>query len=128
MSKPKIEELEEEIKKLKEPKRKILWQNTNPSSEMGADTIINLSSSDYDELIWFYIFSNSAGNLKNQQSLSCQKGCTITLFTIGYSSNATVRRTIVYISDTQYKAAVGKRDTNDEPNCCIPVAVVGIKY
>lgn len=128
MSKPKILELEEEIGKLKVSKRKTLWENPNPSNEMGADTIINLTSGDYDELIWFYIFSNSTGNLKNQQSLSCQKGCTITLFTIGYSSNATVRRTVERISDTQYKAAVGKRDANDEPNCCIPVAVVGIKY
>lgn len=128
MSKPKIEELEEEIKKLKEPKRKILWENKNPSSEMGADAIINLSSSDYDELIWFFIYSNNTSNLRNQQSFSCQKGQTITLFGIGYSTGISVRRTIDYVSDTQYKTKTAIRDNTENNGYCIPIAVVGVKY
>lgn len=42
--------------------RKVLWTNSNPSQEMGADVPINLSSSDYDELEWVFAYSNGANN------------------------------------------------------------------
>ena len=125
MSEPKILELE---KMIKDPKRKVLWENESPSSEMGADTTINLSSSDYDELVWYFIYSNATSNLKNQQSLSCQKGNSVTLFSIGYSTGVSVRRTIDYVSDTQYKTKAAIRNTEESNTYCLPVAVVGVKY
>lgn len=125
MSKPGILALEEMVK---EPKRKVLWENTNPSSEMGADTIINLSSDDYDELIWFYVYSNAAANLKVQGSSNCLKGNTVMLVNIGYSTGAMVRRKIEYVSDTRYKATIGKNGDADSTIHLIPVAIVGIKY
>lgn len=125
MSKPGILSLEE---KINEPKRQVLWQNTSSSSEMGADTIINLSNSDYDELEWLFIYSNATANLSNQQSFNCQKGNSITLFSIGYSTGVSVRRTIDRVSDTQYKTRAGIRNTEESNTYCIPVAVIGIKY
>lgn len=125
MSKPLILQLEE---KINEPKRKVLWENPNPSSEMGADTIINLSSSDYDELIWFYIYSNATANLNVQGSTNCQKGNTIMLANIGYSTGASVRRKLEYVNDTRYKATVAKNGETDSAIHLIPVAAVGIKY
>lgn len=120
--------LEEDIEKLKISKRKILWENNNPSASMGADTIINLSSSDYDELIWFYKYNLSDANSILQMSISCQKGNGVILQGIGYSTNNTIRRILDRVSDSQYKARIGKTNSEDSTDVAIPVAVIGIKH
>lgn len=104
--------------------RKVLWTNSNPSQEMGADVPINLSSSDYDELEWLFAYSTSASN---NFSSCCLKGENVAASTIGYNDSTLIRRIIDYVSDNQYKARVGKRGNEDAPTHCIPLKVIGIK-
>lgn len=105
----------------------ILWENPNVGTAIAENTVINLKNSDYDYLEFFFIFSISEANLKNQQSTSCIKGNSITLCSIGYSTGSMVRRIIDYIDDTTYKTRGGKRDSSNNNECCIPVKVVGHK-
>ena len=104
--------------------RKVLWTNSNPSQEMGADVVINLSSNDYDELEWIFAYSTTAGN---SFSSNCPKGENVTASTIGYNDATLIRRIIDYVNDTQYKTRVAKRDTSDSSAHVIPVKVIGIK-
>lgn len=128
MSKPKILQLEEEIEKLKEPQKKVLWENSSPSSEMPADTLIDLSSDEYDEILWFFRYNTSEANSILQMSVSCLKGNGVILQGIGYSTNNTIRRILDYANDTQYKARIGKMNTTDDTSVAIPVVAIGIKY
>ena len=105
--------------------RKVLWTNSNPSQEMGADVVINLSSNDYDELEWIFAYSTSANN---GLSVNCLKGQNVHATTLGYSSPSTVRRTINYVSATQYSTNVAKYNDGDSSNMLIPLKVIGIKY
>ena len=104
--------------------RKVLWTNSNPSQEMGADVVINLSSSDYDELEWLFAYSTSASN---NFSSNCLKGENVTASTIGYNDATLIRRIIDYVSDTQYKSRIAKWGATDSSTHCIPVQVIGIK-
>lgn len=105
--------------------RKVLWTNSNPSQEMGADVPINLSSSDYDELEWVFAYSTTADN---NFSVSCLKGKNITAVTVGYNDGTLIRRICDYVSDTQYKSRVAKWGTVDSNTHIIPVSVIGIKF
>ena len=104
--------------------RKVLWTNSNPSQEMGADVVINLSSSDYDELEWLFAYSTTAGN---NFSACCLKGKNVIAATIGYNDATLIRRIIDYVSDTQYKSRVAKWGTVDSNTHIIPVEIIGIK-
>lgn len=104
--------------------RKVLWTNSNPSQEMGADVPINLSSSDYDELEWVFAYSNGANNAI---SVNCLKGMNITVITMGYNSPTLIRRVINYVSDTQYSTMNGKFGDTDNASMLIPLSVIGIK-
>ena len=104
--------------------RKVLWTNSNPSQEMGADVPINLSSSDYDELEWVFAYSTTANNAI---SVNCLKGMNITVITMGYNSPTLIRRVINYVSDTQYSTMNGKFGDVDSTTALIPVKVIGIK-
>ena len=104
--------------------RKVLWTNSNPSQEMGADVVINLSSNDYDELEWIFAYSTTAGN---NFSACCLKGENVTASTIGYNDATLIRRIIDYVNDTQYKSRIAKWGTSDSSNNCIPISVIGIK-
>lgn len=116
----------EKIKSIIKPV--VLWENLNPEAGMEENTNIDLLETEYDEIKWFFIFSNNGENLEIQQSISCQKQNSVSLFAIGYNTNDTVRRTLEYVSKTQYKALAGKRNNANDSNCCIPVKAVGIKY
>ena len=105
----------------------VLWENPNPSIAFEDNTIINLKNSNYDYLEVFFIFSISEANLKNQQSTSCIKGNSVTLYSIGYSTGAMVRRILDYVDDVTYKARNGRRDSSNNNECCIPIKVVGHK-
>lgn len=123
-----INNLEQQVTQGKEiVLSEILWENKTPFAIMAEDIEIVLSSNDYDYLEWFFIFSNAEGNLNNNQSISCQKGCSVTLFAIGYASNSTVRRIINYESDTKYRTQTAKHDNEDNNSYCIPIKVVGYK-
>lgn len=108
--------------------RSILWENSNPSAEMKADTVIKLNSNDYDIIEWFYIYSNATSNLKVQSSSSCMKGCNVMLTNIGYGTGNTIRRILDYVTDTEYKARIGKNNNDDSGGHAIPVKAIGIKY
>lgn len=104
--------------------RKVLWTNSNPSQEMGADVVINLSSSDYDELEWLFAYSTTAGN---NFSVSCLKGKNIMAVTVGYNDATLIRRIFDYVNDTQYKSRVAKWGTVDSNTHIIPIEIIGIK-
>ena len=105
---------------------KVLWTNSNPSAGMAADTLINLNSSDYDEIRWIFCYSVSASNINS--SLNCLKGNGVNLFSIGYGTNITVRRILDYVSDTQYKARAGYNGSENSNLHCVPLYAIGIKY
>ena len=104
--------------------RKVLWTNSNPSQEMGTGKLINLSSSDYDELEWVFAYSTTANNAI---SVNCLKGMNITVITMGYNSPTLIRRVINYVSDTQYSTMNGKFGAADNATMLIPLSVIGIK-
>lgn len=104
--------------------RKVLWTNSNPSQEMGTGKLINLSSSDYDELEWVFAYSTTANNAI---SVNCLKGMNITVITMGYNSPTLIRRVINYVSDTQYSTMNGKFGDADNATMLIPLSVIGIK-
>ena len=104
--------------------RKVLWTNSTPSQNMGANVTINLSSDDYDELEWIFAYSTTANN---GLSVNCLKGQNVHVTTLGYSSPSTVRRTVNYVSDTQYSTNAAKYNDGDSSNMLIPLKVIGIK-
>ena len=104
--------------------RKVLWTNPNPSQEMGADVLINLSSDDYDELEWVCAYSTSNSN---NFSVSCLKGNNILISIASYTDGVLLRRIIDRVSDTQYKTQVAKRATADTSAHVIPIKVIGVK-
>ena len=103
---------------------KVLWSNPNPSNVVNADYVINLSSSDYDELRWIFTYSNSTNN---QYSVSCLKGANVLGIEIGYNSPNLIRRIIDYVSDTQYKCRIAMFGESESAEHIIPIAVIGIK-
>lgn len=104
--------------------RKVLWTNPNPSQEMAADVLFNLSSDDYDELEWIFSYSTTASN---NFSFCCLKGENVTAITIGYNDSTLIRRIIDYVNDKQYKSRVAKWGTSDSNTHVIPVKIIGIK-
>ena len=104
--------------------RKVLWTNPNPSQEMGADVVINLSSDDYDELEWLFAYSTSNSNNFN---VSCLKGNSVVASMTSYDNDVTLRRIVDRVSDTQYKTRIAKRGQDETSAHVIPVKVIGIK-
>ena len=102
----------------------VLWRNPNPSNVVNADYVINLSSSDYDELRWIFTYSNTTDN---QFSTNCLKGQNIMVVTIGYNNTNLIRRIIDYVSPTQYKCRNARYGVSDSAEHIIPIAVIGIK-
>lgn len=103
----------------------ILWTNSNPSNAMGANVQINLSSSDYDALLWIFTYSTTTNN---GVSAICLKGQNVHATTMGYGNPTLVRRTINYVSNTLYTTNIAKFGESDSNTQLIPVSVVGIKF
>ena len=105
-----------------ELKGKVLWTNPNPTSEMIADTLINLSSDDYDKIEWIYCYNINEANTKIHHSSNCLKGNSAMLNITGYASGLIMRRILDYVSDTQYKARIGVNSSTNEVDAvvCIP--------
>lgn len=104
--------------------RKVLWTNQNPSQEMGTGKLINLSSSDYDELEWVFAYSTTANNAI---SVNCLKGMSVHVVSMGYNNPTLIRRVINYVSDIQYTSNIAKFGDVDSTTALIPVKVIGIK-
>lgn len=102
----------------------VLWSNPNPSGLVDATYVINLSSSDYDELRWIFTYSNTTNN---QFSTNCLKGQNVMVVTIGYNNANLIRRIIDYVSPTQYKCRNARYGESDSAEHIIPIVVIGIK-
>lgn len=102
----------------------VLWSNPDPSNVVNADYVIDLSSSDYDELRWIFTYSNTTSN---QFSVNCLKGMNVMATTIGYANASLMRRIIDYVSPTQYKCRVAMFNDTEAPGNVIPITVIGIK-
>lgn len=102
----------------------VLWSNPDPSNVVNADYVIDLSSSDYDELRWIFTYSNTTSN---QFSTNCLKGMNVMAVTIGYNNANLIRRIIDYVSPTQYKCRNARYGASDSAEHIIPIAVIGIK-
>lgn len=102
----------------------VLWTNPNPSGLVDGTYVINLASSDYDELRWIFTYSNTTNN---QYSVSCLKGANVLGIEIGYNSPTLTRRIIDYVSDTQYKCRIAMFGESESAEHIIPIAVIGIK-
>ena len=102
----------------------VLWTNPDPSGLVDGTYVINLSSSDYDELRWIFTYSNTTDN---QFSTNCLKGQNIMVVTIGYNNANLIRRIIDYVSPTQYKCRNARYGASDSAEHIIPIAVIGIK-
>lgn len=103
---------------------KVLWSNPNSSGLVDATYVINLSSSDYDELRWIFTYSNTTDN---QFSTNCLKGQNVMSVIIGYNNATLIRRIIDYVSPTQYKCRNARYGASDSAEHIIPIAVIGIK-
>lgn len=103
---------------------KILWENTSKTS-MANGTVINLSSSDYDMLLWVY--STSVGGLQNNSLSGCMKGNNCILYSSTVASNIQIRRQLSYVTDTRYTASSGYANSGEDNNNAIPLYCIGIK-
>lgn len=103
---------------------KILWENTSKTS-MADGTVINLSSSDYDMLLWVY--STSVGGLQNNSLSGCMKGNNCILYSSTVASNIQIRRQLSYVTDTRYTASSGYANSGEDNNNAIPLYCIGIK-
>ena len=116
----------------------VLWENSNPSSEFGSQTV-TLNSSDYDILEIFYCYNpaSTASVLDGYQSIRLLKG-----LSGGVLQRAVVAeleyfqiqsRTITRIDDTHYTFGNGRAyisSTNSYStvnNRVIPIKIIGYK-
>ena len=110
-------------------KAKLLWTNPNPTNTMADGTNINLSSDDYDLLIWIYCYSNAVANITINSASACLKGSACLMTLIGYSTGALVRRRLDYVNDKKYTASAGiTNGGGDGSGYCIPLYCIGVKY
>ena len=120
---------------------KELWKNTNPSAAFNAQNI-NLSSSDYDYLIFVYKFYNTyTQNMGHHDSVFVPKGYGCSLDDVGnygidgnYDNVATYKRPVERISDTQFSVkpcgicvSVSPFFT-EENTYLIPLFIYGVKW
>ena len=106
---------------------RLLWQNSNPTSNMDANTQINLSDDNYDFLIWGYCYSTDPSNIAIQKSSICLKGASPMLNIIGYATGVKARRILDYVNNKKYVARAGKDDNgNDNNRYCIPIFCIGV--
>lgn len=103
---------------------KKLWTNNNVQNT-SAGTVINLSSTDYDLLLWEFVFN--VANTYQQFSTIVEKENGVHAFGIGINSGTLVRRTLTYTDDSTYTVASGFSGSSTDDTVCIPVACYGIK-
>lgn len=104
---------------------KILWENTS-KTPMYEGTEINLSSNDYDMLLW--VFSISVSGIKNNSISACMKGSNCILYSSTVNTNFQVRRQLTYVNDTKYTATVGYGIGGEDSYNAIPLYAIGIIF
>ena len=116
---------------------KVLWENDSPTSSFGQQNI-ELSSDDYDYLIWIYRFHTGDQN-DIQKSQMCIKGSGVLMdiaWDYGVSGNyyaADYYRKATYTDTTHYavgECSVKYNNTSSATgnNYAIPVVVLGGKF
>lgn len=108
-----------------------LWENPNPTSAFAAQTI-NLSSDDYDFLLW--VMKYTGGDTYTYSEIA-SKGSEVLLRTTGTTAQSytlTYQRVVSRVSDTEYsigqnygQAGNGNRSVDNTFN--YPLAVYGFK-
>lgn len=121
------------------PTRTLLWENPKPSAAMAADTEINLSSGDYDELVVYYkpnaSVSSASFSMKADYGLRGH-GIQMVAMTNADEGCCVWYRTLNYQSDTKYTIGLPSGFKNGDtywPSAnktekCIPYRIYGIKY
>lgn len=109
---------------INEPLMRVLWENNNVSN-MTSGAPINLSSSDYDMLLW--VFALSVSNSQNHSISACVKGKNCILDTRTGDSNIYVYRLLTYVDDTTYKVGNGYQNAGVNDGNAIPLMAIGIK-
>lgn len=129
---PSVNIVKQNIDDLNEYKPKVLWTNSNPTSDFSSQTI-NLSSNDYDMLVIICQLFTGDGVSGRKYLTGGLKGSSITLDVAGdYAGNiANFERTMARQSDTAYnvggcsiKTATGTVTSN---SFAYPVKIIGIK-
>jgi hypothetical protein len=108
-----------------------LWENPSPGSIFVAQNI-DLSSSDYDYLMFYY---SAYGNYGYETSLIINKGQNIALFyaspsptgNVCASRNLSRSTDTRYVSDDAYYGRAGGANQGVDNLYCIPTSVYGIK-
>ena len=103
-----------------------LWENPNPTTAMSASTEINLSSSDYDMLL--FIVKESTLIAGKHFNTIVLKGQSAQTFYRDQDNNGS--RTLTYSADTKYIAEQGyyySTGLSSVDTQCVPIAIYGIK-
>ena len=95
-----------------ENKRVLLWENKTPENPMKNGYVIKLNTTDYDEIKWYYCYTNNSIDI--QISSSCLKKKSVLLNAIGYGNNISSRRILKYSNDNTYIAQVGKTNSSED--------------
>ena len=113
---------------------KKLWENNSPSSAFAAQNI-QLSSSDYDYLTFFYISTNADTRFIHSEDVLKGKSFTAEDFIFsGGGTTPTMRmRDYTYSSDTVYSIGAGSVATSGSGSSanngvCVPLAIYGRKF
>lgn len=108
----------------------LLWTNSSPTSSISANTRITLSSSDYNMLIFYYVYNTNASNADHYYSAMTIKGKDASMCAIGQDTGYLNRRRATYVDATHYDLSAGKgsNDNAEHADICIPICVYGIKY
>ena len=101
-----------------------LWENPSPTSSFSGD--IDLSSADYDMLLWVLDGANWG---RNCVSVIVHKGKTVTPTYSVYAAGAihVYSRSFVYSSATKYTSTSGSDNGTTDNSKIIPCVIYGIK-
>lgn len=110
----------------------LLWENSNSSQSMAVNTVIELSSDDYE---WLEIYYKAATTSNSFCCQKCKKGDNVNLLvnTFPGSDSGYGSRTLTYVDDTHYKSGTSWMSMRSAGNMAnapaygIPVKIYGIK-
>lgn len=102
---------------------KILWTNSNPTSEFSSQNI-TLSSNDYDMLLMFFLRAKDVNELIQGMTI---KGYSIRVDSVT-GDGSSRRRILTYVDDTTYNVSNGFGPDGSAVNgAMVPLYVIGYK-
>lgn len=102
-----------------------LWENSNPTQSIEADTEFNINTAGYDLVMFTFAYSTSY--LQNEKSVIIPQGSSTILTYTNVNGSAQMIRGFDYVSDTKYKANAGYRNKTIDATVAIPLVAYGIK-